>query len=540
MKENTLIKYRDLLGEVRASGMTLKAYCEAHDLSYASMVAKMSNIKRSVDTSSNLYKEIRALYLECLEHGSKEELEFISKEAAEAVPEQMLEEIYPKESETVTEPVDTGNYTDISLERDDNGKIVYYSYKIYRRNKSPLVGKLSRDEMNIIYRLYSFYGSSLTQREVSRYFPELSLFDFKRILSAFGIYKASSPFAPHIIEEHTAEELSEMQLREKENDFLRKIEEERIRGNERLLKQYATENADLKKQIENVKNLEFKLGNFKPIEIKKVNDEVYNDFVNVYLADMHVGATVQSGTMYQENISYGLPEIERRLTEVANKLASFGGFDEINICLMGDMLDSCGVTNKTARLDHDLPENMDGYEQANGYITLIYNFVQSLAKAGLANKINLYSVRCGNHTGVVEYLATKALFAELRAQGFNCTLFESFFGTFQTCGHTFVLTHGKDDKFMKKGLPLNLDEKSKVMIYEWLDDNKIYGDNIHIIKGDLHSNNYNSCKKLDYRNVLSLFGASDYSSFNFGRNSYGVSFDLCIEGNLVRGEFQNV
>lgn len=540
MKEKTLITFRDFLGEVRASGMTTKEYCEAHGLSYASVTVKMSNIKRSVDTSSNLYKEIRTLYLECMEHGSKEELEFISKEAAEVVPEQMLEELYPEDSTTTIEPVDAGNYTDIALERDENGKILYYTYKIYRRNKSPLVGKLSRDEMNIIYRLYSFYGASLTQREVSRYFPELSLFDFKRILTAFGIYKASSPFAPHIIEEHSAEELSMMQLREKENDFLRRIEEERVRNNERLLKQYATENAELKKQIENVKNLDFKILNFKPIEINKPNNDIYNEFVNVYIADMHVGATVQSGTMYDENINYGVSEIARRLQELANKLASLGGYDEINICLMGDMLDSCGVTNKTARLDHSLPENMDGYEQANAYITLIYNFVQGLEKAGLANKINLYSVRCGNHSGVVEYLATKVLFAQLQAQGFNCTLFESFFGTFQAGGHTFVLTHGKDDKFMKKGLPLNIDDKNKVMIYEWLDDNNIHGDNIHIIKGDLHSNNYNSCKKLDYRNVLSIFGASDYSSFNFGRNSYGVSFDLCIEGNLMRGEFQNM
>ena len=540
MKEKTLLTFLETLKSIRESGKTLDEYCEEFGLSKSSLYSKMTAIKHSVDTSSDLYKQIQENYAQVLKRAPKGASAKAYNEDPEPTTEELKLGLIPEEQETTSEPVDTGNYTDISLERDNNGKIVYYSYKIYRRNKSPLVGKLSRDEMNIIYRLYSFYGSSLTQREVSRYFPELSLFDFKRILSAFGIYKASSPFAPHIIEEHTAEELSNMQLREKENDFLRRIEEDRIRGNERLLKQYATENADLKKQIENVKNLEFKLGNFKPIEIKKVNDEVYNDFVNVYLADMHVGAAVQSGTMYQENVSYGLPEVERRLTEVANKLASFGGFDEINICLMGDMLDSCGVTNKTARLDHDLPENMDGYEQANGYITLIYNFVQSLAKAGLANKINLYSVRCGNHTGVVEYLATKALFAELRAQGFNCTLFESFFGTFQTCGHTFVLTHGKDDKFMKKGLPLNLDEKSKVMIYEWLDDNKIYGDNIHIIKGDLHSNNYNSCKKLDYRNVLSLFGASDYSSFNFGRNSYGVSFDLCIEGNLVRGEFQNM
>lgn len=93
---------------------------------------------------------------------------------------------------------------------------------------------------------------------------------------------------------------------------------------------------------------------------------------------------------------------------------------------------------------------------------------------------------------------------------------------------------------MKRGLPLNIDDKNKVKIYEWLDDNKLYGDNIHIIKGDLHSNNMNSCKRFTYRNVLSLFGASDYSNYGFSRNSYGVSYDMMIGNNVLSGTIENV
>lgn len=92
---------------------------------------------------------------------------------------------------------------------------------------------------------------------------------------------------------------------------------------------------------------------------------------------------------------------------------------------------------------------------------------------------------------------------------------------------------------MKKGMPLNVDERTKVMLYEWLDSNNIKGDNIHFVKGDLHSNSLNSCKKFDYRNVLSLFGASDYSNFNFSRNSYGVSYDLYIGNIRTIGTFEN-
>ena len=122
----------------------------------------------------------------------------------------------------------------------------------------------------------------------------------------------------------------------------------------------------------------------------------------------------------------------------------------------------------------------------------------------------------------------------------NFTLFQDFIGTYKFNGHTYCICHGKDDKFMKKGLPLNLDEKSKVMIYEWLNANNITKDNVHFIKGDLHSDNLNSCLRFDYRNVLSLFGASDYSNYNFSRNSYGVSYDLFINNVRTIGTFENV
>lgn len=103
-----------------------------------------------------------------------------------------------------------------------------------------------------------------------------------------------------------------------------------------------------------------------------------------------------------------------------------------------------------------------------------------------------------------------------------------------------MITKLKDGKYMKRGMPLNLDAKNKIRLYEYLDSRNITGTGIHIIKGDLHTENINSCLKLDYRNVLSLFGSSDYSVMNFDRNQYGVSYELFIGDNLVRGTFENI
>ena len=60
-----------------------------------------------------------------------------------------------------------------------------------------------------------------------------------------------------------------------------------------------------------------------------------------------------------------------------------------------------------------------------------------------------------------------------------------------------MITKLKDDRFMRKGMPLNLDDKNKLKLYEYLDSRNINGNGIHVIKGDLHTENINSCLKLE-------------------------------------------
>jgi hypothetical protein len=513
MRKTTLNKYLKILQEVKESGKTLKEYCNDNTNLYSSVTQTISKIREMNQEESEIVSTILTLYSQVTN------------------------------TKLTTCNVDTDTPSEISYERDENGKIIYYKYEIFRRDKTPLCGRLTREEMNTIYRLYSFYGDSLTQRIISRYFTEISLIDFKRILRAFNITKASSPFAPHMFEEKTEEELREIQLREKENSFLRKAEEDNIRNNEKLLKKYAQENIELKKKLKEVS--EFKISipsNLKPVMVPDY--EPIGQGINLYLSDIHLGASINSGAMYQENIDYGFDEAKRRLTKVLEKLSDFDCLDTVNIVLLGDNIDCPGFFGKTARLDHDMPENMDPREQANKYIELIMWFIESLIDGDreFCSELNVYSVPCGNHAGNFEYICNKALMASINTKfpNVNTTLWEEFYGTFDYKNHIFICTHGKDDQFCKRGLPLNLDDKNKVMLYEWLDSKGITGNNIHFIKGDLHSNSMNSCRKFTYRNVLSLFGASDYSNYNFSRNSYGVSYDLLIGDNVISGTFENM
>jgi hypothetical protein len=256
----------------------------------------------------------------------------------------------------------------------------------------------------------------------------------------------------------------------------------------------------------------------------------------LYLADMHIGARCESYSLYPN--PYDKKEIKRRLDVLYNLVKSMGHLDKLVINLLGDSLD--GMDQQTARRDHIMPQDMDNMEQLETFIELTLSFI--LNCRNLANKVEVYSVKCGNHGGTWEYTANLALknIVEKTAPEIQFTLFKEFIGAYSVNNHTILCCHGKDESFMKKPMPLNLDEKTKIMIQEWLVNNQLAGqENLHFVKGDLHSNALSSCKMFDYRNVLSLFGASDYSAFNFSQNSYGVSYDLFVGDNRTIGTFEN-
>ena len=513
MREQTYQKFINLLKEIKESGLSVNQYYK--------QVAEKSSV--------NFYKKLKQI---------KED----TNPKTQKLRNQALSGYEDLKVKVDIEVVDNDQQSEISNVRDEEGKIIYYQYCIYKKNKPSLQGRLTKEEMNTIYRLYTYYGDNLTARVVSRYFPDFSLPDFKRILRAFNIYKDSGVFAPHMYEEYSENELRDIQLREKENSFLRKAEEDNIKNREKLLRKLGLENVELKKKLESLSDIKVSISELEPYYT--VNSEGEEDSaINIYLSDIHLGADVETGALFKENLDYGFNEAKRRLSEVLDKVYELGSFDVVNICLMGDNIDCCGHKGYTASMTHQMPENMDPRDQFNKFIELYDWFIRSINENNIAEKkINVYSVPAGNHGGSYEFALNNTLkyYTEARFPNIKFTLFDQFFGVFKQNGISYVLTHGKNYQFMKRGLPLNIDDKNKVKIYEWLDDNKLYGDNIHIIKGDLHSNNMNSCKRFTYRNVLSLFGASDYSNYGFSRNSYGVSYDMMIGNNVLSGTIENV
>ena len=456
---------------------------------------------------------------------------------SENIPTDLIKEFldeYNRVKVNKIEAVETDDRAVTNIERDEEGNIQYYTFEIFRKDTVPLSGKLDRKEMETLYRLYSIYGSNLTQKIVSREFPMYTFVEFKRILRAFNIYKSNSEFPPHMIEEHTEEELVNLHNQNKENNLLRRLEKDQLAEANKLINKLAKENLEYRNFINGLENIKINIEKNESIYLpsEPINSELS---LIIHLSDLHIGAKCESNTLYPNN--WDRTELERRMEILADKIYELGHLDTLIINLLGDNLD--GMDNQTARRDHYMPQNMDNMEQITTFIEVMTSFI--LRIRDFANKVKIYSVKDGNHDGITGYVATLALLNVVRnlVPEIDYMLFKDFIGKYTFKDHTYLICHGKDDKFMKRGLPLTLNDKSKTMIYEWLDANNVHGDNIHFVKGDLHSNELNSCKRFDYRNVLSLFGASDYSNYNFSRNSYGVSYDLFIGDTRTIGTFEN-
>ena len=361
----------------------------------------------------------------------------------EDLPEDLVSKFFKeydrcKKQKAKVESVETDDKAVTNVERDENGIIQYYTFEIFRKDSPTLIGKLDRREMETIYRLYTMYGANLTQKIVSREFPQYTFIEFKRILRAFNIYKASSEFAPHLIEERSEEELVNLHNQNKENNVLRKIEKDQLSEANKLINKLAKENLEYKNQLQNISEIKLDLKGWKPVS-KILTYNPSKNIISIYLADMHIGSKCESNSLYPN--PYTKEEIERRLNILFENICSLGTFDKIIINLMGDSLD--GMDSQTARRDHIMPQEMDNMEQLETFLELTTKFI--LNCNSIANNVEIYSVKCGNHGGFWEYTANLALQNAIKviAPEIKFVVFKDYIGSYTINNHTVCIMHGK-------------------------------------------------------------------------------------------------
>lgn len=417
------------------------------------------------------------------------------------------------------------NKEKIEILRSEDNQISGYNFVIQLRDKEPLQGDLTREEMELIYRLYSSEGANLTQRTVSRYFPIYTLAEFKKILRAFGITKANAPFAPHQLEEFSPEKLGELNIKAKESDYLRRFEQDRSKLFENKYKETLKTFANYKNSVAEFTDI---ISGFK-IESNIVANvpEISNDKeLMIYLSDMHIGAHVSHHSLYDN--MYNEQVVHERMQKVYDHITTLAAnynITNINILNVGDSLD--GMNAQTTRGGHALPQNLDNKDQFKVYFNVMLDLFKNLSQCGLFNKIRYFCVGSDNHSGDFGYITNKALEAALNQLNPNIEtkIFDKIMDHFTVGNRTIIMHHGKDSRDMFRNMPLVINEKTENYINQYIIHHKITG-KITFVKGDLHMSAKTYAKLFDYKSVGSFFGGSEWIHANFGINTPVVDIDI--------------
>lgn len=255
--------------------------------------------------------------------------------------------------------------------------------------------------------------------------------------------------------------------------------------------------------------------------------------LKVTITDDHVGLNPSpslTGTLFQYEYSAAIYEesMNKVYNSILKEFKTHGTFEVLLIDNLGDQED--GWSGQTTRGGHALEQNMSNAEMFDTCVDVKIKLIESLVKAKVANKIIIRSVTNSNHSSDFSLIVNKAI-EKIINKMYSKTIVEveilQSFMEHRTWGdHTWILTHGKDEKYQFKGLPLILNDKTVNYINDYIDFYEIKSKYIHFEKGDLHQLGYQKVKKFDYRNFMSFAPPSAWQQHNFGDAYAGYSIQV--------------
>lgn len=452
----------------------------------------------------------------------------------EIIKEFLIEYNRVKQGDLKTEPIDTDDRAVTDVERDEEGLIQYYKFEIFRKDNPTLIGKLDRKEMETIYRLYSIYGANLTQKIVSREFPQYTFIEFKRILRAFNVYKANSEFPLHIIEEKTEEELINLHNQYKENNVLRRIEKDQLSEANKLINKLAQENQKLLKSSRLLEDLLNYDPNFKNEKFECTTEDSESSLI-IFLSDLHIGAYNEKYGFYQLP-DYNETEIKRRLNKILNTFHN-QYYENIIVVDLGDSVDQ--YKKETTRGGHLLPNNMTDKEMSHLYLDCMSYFFNNLKENTYATNYFYYSIGESNHSGDFGWALNLALSYKLQQQDWKTYVSNYPIDDFTVGIHKFIYTHGKNSYTQSRSFPLTLNPQTELYFANYIAEKKLNqnGDNkIYVIKGDLHQYAYTSGKQFDYISVGSMYATSNYIAANWGNTPWSINYAVAGSKNIAFGK----
>lgn len=283
-----------------------------------------------------------------------------------------------------------------------------------------------------------------------------------------------------------------------------------------------------KEDVEEVCEKIFKKYKNKPRTFKEIKKKADKAMLAVE-ADSHVGMGYESSDLF--TYQYGAKEYNASMCKFYNSIVkeynTHGHFDVVYLMQMGDTQD--GWNAHTTRGGHTLTQNMSNTEVFQVCLDANIKMVESVLKKNICNKIVYRIIVNDNHSsdfGHVVALALKKFINRLYSKEIiEIDILTNFIEHRFYGDHCFMLTHGKDKKHRKYGLPYNLDAKAENYINKYIDHYDIESKYIHLMKADLHAIGYDASPvRFDYRNFGSFAPPSGWIQANFSdcRSSYAI------------------
>lgn len=524
MRETTLLQLKTRLEEVIKQGQSFQSYCIVNGINNGYFSTKRDNLieaynnpitNKLAEDCINLYNSVKGV----------SKIEFPTIESPIIESNDYLE--VAKDDKVNSEPV---AYTLIT-----KGTEPKYYFNLKKKS-----GYFTEFEIDLLVRSYVKKGLNQTKAQLTRIFIDYSEAELGQILRFLKITKESLPFSPNIVASKSVEELAELESSRKTKMTKVQYEQERIRKIENDYNNLVKKVVGDEMVSDQIKKM------YEEIDFSNLPQFIYTPNKSVskgtalmlHFTDFHIGSKVSQYSLYENN--WNEEELYKRASIILEGIKSYGfKFDTIVINLLGDMMDGQG--GFTTRGGHPLPQNMDDDDQIAAYTKFMIWFVKELYIQELAGEIKLYSVKSGNHDGVMYQMATTALLATLRLMFpdfvSETSIFKEPMGSYTFKGRRFVIFHGKDEKYMKRPWPLTIDKPTQLFIETWLRKNQFVENEIHILKGDLHQEALSVTDMFTYRSNPSIYGSSDHSQMNYTPVRIGVSYELFINDQMIRGTF---
>lgn len=236
--------------------------------------------------------------------------------------------------------------------------------------------------------------------------------------------------------------------------------------------------------------------------------------LNLYLADIHIGAKTDV-------------DLLNRANQVKDFMSNTK-CSQVNVIVLGDTID--GWNSQTTRGGHTLEQNLNNKEQ----FQLFQEFFIKLSNFSTEQGMNMdfIFITNSNHGGDFEWLcaSTFEMYINSTNPKVNVHVSSDVYVPCVINDHMFVFTHGKDEAYMKRNLPLTLTDTIELRLLSYLpDDYKSYKEVI-FVKGDLHRSATNYGNQITYRNITTFNENTNWAKYNFG-DTCRSGFEYDIIGN---------